>query len=99
MTVNIYANCNDTIPSNQCTINTCCLAQGLPFNYLPSYAGNLSLSVYFGIAIIPQLVLGIYYRTWGYMASMVVGLALEVLGYVARLSIRNDPFNRNGFVL
>lgn len=99
MSTNIYAGCNYSIPRDQCTAETWCLAQGLPFDYLPSAAGNFALAIYFAILILPQLGLCAYYRTWGYVASMVIGLALEVVGYVGRLMIRYDPFNDNGFVM
>ena len=92
------ANCNPSIPSYECTLETCCLAQS-SFLYRPSYGGNLFFAVFFGIFIIPQLGLGIFYKTWGFMVGMSIGLLLEVLGYAARIMLHNNPFDSNGFLM
>ena len=63
MAIDPYANCNLQIPDySTCTLDTCCLAQS-NFLYLPSYGGNLFFAIFFGGLIIPQLGLGIIYKT------------------------------------
>lgn len=94
-----YASCNFNIPSYNCTIETCCLAYQSPFTYRPSYEGNLAFAAIFGIVILPQLGLGIYYKTWGFMVGMVCGLILEVLGYVSRMALHTNPFNNGAFLI
>lgn len=69
------------------------------FLYRPSWGGNLFFVIFFGIFILPQLGLGIFYRTWGILAGMTIGLALEVIGYVARLMLHNDPFSSGAFLM
>ncbi|TKA82882.1 hypothetical protein B0A55_01174 [Friedmanniomyces simplex] len=49
--------------------------------------------------ILPQVGLGVYYKTWGFMSSMIIGLALEVLGYASRVQIHDNPFGSNPFLL
>lgn len=99
MSLDPYANCNFTIPDNNlCTLETCCLAQS-PFTYHVTYGGNLFFAILFGVTILPQLGLGIYYKTWGFMVGMVIGLILEVLGYVARVQLHDNPFNGDAFLL
>lgn len=93
-----YANCNLSIPNYLCSLETCCLAQS-PFTYRVSWGGNLFFTIFFGVFIIPQLGLGIYYKTWGFMTGMICGLILEVLGYVARLLMHDNPFNGDAFLL
>ena len=90
--------CNWTIPKYDCTLDTCCLAQG-SFLYRPSFGGNLFFTVFFGIFIIPQLGLGIWYKTWGFGVGMVIGLALEVLGYASRIQLHNKPFADTPFLM
>ena len=60
MGIDPYANCNTTITDNEfCTLDTCCLAQGVAFLYLPTYGGNLFFTIFFGLAIVPNLYFGI----------------------------------------
>jgi hypothetical protein len=61
--------------------------------------GNIFLIVFFGALIIPNAYLGMKYRTWGYMAAMIIGLILEVLGYAARIMLHYNPWDTNGFLL
>ncbi|KAM0723236.1 hypothetical protein Q7P37_001436 [Cladosporium fusiforme] len=99
MTIDPYANCNFTIENNNlCTLETCCLAQS-PFTYHVTFGGNLFFAILFGVTILPQIGLGIYYKTWGFMVGMVCGLILEVLGYVARVQMHDNPFNGDAFLL
>ena len=98
MAIDPYAGCNLNILSEFCTLETCCLAQS-PFTYRPSYGGNMFFAVFFGVLILPQLGLDIAYRTWGFMVGMIFGLALEVIGYVARVQMHNNPFASNPFLM
>lgn len=97
MTINPSAGCNFTIPSDQCTLQTCCLDQS-SFSYIPNYGANLFFAIFFGVFIIPQLAIGIKCRTWGYMVAMIIGLILELVGYVARVLLHNNPFDNAAFL-
>lgn len=100
MAIDPYAGCNDNLTTWQnCTLETCCLAQGAAFNYIPSLGGNIFFAVFFGVFIIPNVWLGIKYKTWGYMAGMTIGLILEILGYASRVMLHDDPWSENGFLL
>lgn len=98
MALDPYANCNFDIPSYQCTLDTCCLLQS-SFTYIPSYGWNLAFTIIFGAVIVPQIGLGVYYKTWGFMIGMVCGLILEVVGYVSRILLHNNPFDDNAFLI
>lgn len=99
MAIDPYSNCNFNIENNNyCTLETCCLAQS-PFTYRASYGGNLFFAIIFGVFIVPQIGLGVYYKTWGFMVGMVFGLILEVLGYVSRILLHNNPFNGDAFLI
>jgi RTA1 like protein len=69
------------------------------FLYLPTIPGNAIYAAIFAIYILAQLFLGIKHKTWGYMVAMVLGLSLEVVGYVARIMLHNSPFNNNDFLM
>ncbi|KAK6443370.1 phospholipid-translocating ATPase rsb1 [Oleoguttula sp. CCFEE 5521] len=94
-----YIGCNfDVTFKDQCTLQTCCLAQS-SFLYRPNFGANLFFAIFFGAMAIPQIGLGIYYKTYGFMIAMLFGLALEVVGYVARVLLYNNPFNGNAFLI
>ena len=98
MAIDPFANCNPHIPSYKCTLETCCLAQS-SFLYRPSYGGNLFFAVFFGVFLMPQLGLGVWYRTWGFAITMFFGLVLELIGYISRVMIHNNPFADNPFLM
>ncbi|PQE27910.1 hypothetical protein CJF30_00009097 [Rutstroemia sp. NJR-2017a BBW] len=83
---------------HNCTLQTCDLTMA-SFEYLPTVAGNGIYAGIFGLAILAQLFLGIKHKTWGYMVAMLFGLLLEVIGYVARILIHNNPFDNNNFLM
>ena len=93
-----YGNLTLIMHPELCTVKTCDLTLA-SFLYIPSLPGNAIYAAIFTIYIVAQLFLGIKHKTWGYMAAMVLGLALEVFGYVARIMLHNDPFNNNDFLM
>ena len=67
--------------------------------YVPSFAGNATYLSIFAILLVPQLSLGIRYRTWGFLTGMVVGGLLEISGYLGRVLLHSDPFSFNYFLM
>ncbi|PKX96390.1 RTA1 domain-containing protein [Aspergillus novofumigatus IBT 16806] len=88
---------NSTDTSDYCTLDTCPLSLA-NFNYVPNLAGNLLYLALFCTMLVANLVLGIYYRTWGYLVGMIGGLALEVIGYVGRVQLHYNPFPFDPFL-
>ncbi|CAM1507772.1 Fc.00g046200.m01.CDS01 [Cosmosporella sp. VM-42] len=88
---------NSTQTDVPCTLNTCPLSEGI-ITYQPSIAGNALFAALFGIMLLVQLSLGIRHKTWSYLVAMVFGLILEVVGYVGRIQLHDDPFNFNFFI-
>ncbi|KAJ8103397.1 RTA1 like protein-domain-containing protein [Lipomyces tetrasporus] len=87
---------NFTIPDDECTLQTCTLAQA-HYTYLPSLGGNAFYAGWFGLLIVLQIVLVIRYRIWGYFVAMFGGLVLEILGYVARIQMHFNPFTKSPY--
>jgi RTA1 like protein len=81
-----------------CTLGTCPI-QWAFVEYIPSLAGNATYLSIFVALWIAQLYLGIRYRTWGFLTGMVVGVLLEILGYLGRILLHSDPFNFNYFLV
>ncbi|KID59619.1 RTA-like protein, partial [Metarhizium hybridum] len=86
------------IPYFRCNVDTCSLSYA-QVQYQPSESGNLAYLIIFAVLLLAQSVLGIIYRTWGFSIAMVLGLVLEVIGYVGRLQMHNDPFKMNPFLI
>ena len=80
-----------------CTIQTCSLDYA--YTYVPSLPCNLAYLATFGAILIAQLCLGVFYRTWGFLAGMIGGLALEVIGYAGRVLLHKNPFNFDYFLI
>ncbi|KAK8912577.1 Sphingoid long-chain base transporter RSB1 [Metarhizium anisopliae] len=86
------------IPYFRCNVDTCSLSYA-QVQYQPSESGNLAYLIIFAVLLLAQSVLGIIYRTWGFSIAMVLGLVLEVIGYVGRLQMHNDPFKMDPFLI
>jgi hypothetical protein len=85
-------------PDTLCTIATCDLSLA-HLTYLPSLGGNALYAALFGIFMVGQAYLGIRHRTWGFMIATISGLLLEIIGYIGRIMMHNNPFNKNSFLL
>jgi hypothetical protein len=68
-------------------------------DFLPTLGGNAAYAAILGLILISQIGLGIFYRTWGFLIGMTCGLFLEVLGYVGRVMLHNNPFDFNAFLM
>ena len=68
-------------------------------SYFPSLAGNAFFAALFGLCLLPQIFLGIRYKTWGFLIAMAGGLILEILGYVARILMRDNMFTNSYFIM
>lgn len=88
---------NITLLQNQnlCSLSTCDLTLA-SFDYRPSLGGNAFFAAIFGVYLILNIILGIRYKTWGYMTAMFWGLVGEIIGYVARILLYHNPFDPTG---
>lgn len=66
------------------------------FDYVPSLGGNALYAAIFGIYIIANIYLGMRHKAWGYMAAMFFSLVGEVIGYIARILLNQNPFDPTG---
>lgn len=84
-------------PSDYCKLGTCPLELA-NFTYVPSLGGNVAYLAIFAALLIPNVYLGIRYKTWGYTVGMVCGLVLEVIGYAGRVQLHFNPFPFDPFL-
>lgn len=74
----------------QCTLNNCTFSAGF-VDFVPTLPINAFFLAIFGLFIIPQLYLGIKHRTIGFTITMLIGLALEVMGYIGVIKMSFSP--------
>jgi hypothetical protein len=91
---------NATLIANKdlCALATCDLTLA-QVDYLPSLPGNALFAALFGIFFFVQFLLGIKYRTWGFMAATTLGTLTEIIGYIGRIMMHNNPFSKNNFLI
>lgn len=90
---------NTTFDSSTCTLSTCSVEEYGQIKYIPNLAGNAIYAGIFGVLLASQLFLGIRFKTWGYLTGMLFGLLLEIVGYIGRIMLHNDIFNKNSFII
>ncbi|KAF2999308.1 hypothetical protein E8E13_004780 [Curvularia kusanoi] len=82
-----------------CTVGTCPPSWQV-IEYRPSVAGNSIYLTFFTLLLLAQLALGWRYRShgvWKYTAIMSVGVLGEMVGYVGRILLYQNPFLMNNF--
>jgi hypothetical protein len=83
---------------NNCTIAVCPVELSV-YGYRPSLPLSAVLIALYAISIIVQVVLGWRYKTWGFMTIMILGAIDEIIGYVGRILMYNNPFAQPGFIM
>lgn len=83
--------------TDDCTLQTCPLSDAY-IQYQPHMAGNIFYLALFAIMLIGQIGTGIVFRSWSFMGPMVAGLILEVIGYLGRILLHDNPFSFNAFL-
>ena len=81
-----------------CTLSTCPVSRSI-FKYQPILSYNSPILALFALITIGHLVLGIRYRTWPFMAAMVIGTLLETLGYFGRTMGHFNPFKEDWYMI
>jgi hypothetical protein len=87
-----------TVPYDQCTLQLCPIVDA-QITYAPNLAGNVLYLSIFSFCLVCNLILGLWYRTWGYLVAMILGCTLEILGYVGRIQMHYNPFPQGPFFL
>ena len=85
-------------PDANCTLELCPLEWSV-FQYQPSIPANATLAAIFGLLLFVHLVQGIWFKTFGYMACMSVGCVLQIVGYVGRIMLHDNPFDFNALMM
>ncbi|CAE7213192.1 hypothetical protein P3342_012505 [Pyrenophora teres f. teres] len=74
-----------------------CPVEGTILGYYPNLGVNIFFAVFFGVSAIVQLALCVKYKTWMYSIAISLGCLCEVMGYIGRLMMNDNPFSEAGF--
>jgi hypothetical protein len=74
-------------------IGTNCPIDGSSLSYAPNKAAI------FGSSLVCHVVLGWKYKTWTFMVAMFLGSSSEVVGYLGRILMHNNPYKLSTLVL
>ncbi|TQN68305.1 Sphingoid long-chain base transporter RSB1 [Colletotrichum shisoi] len=85
-------------PRANCTLELCPIEWSV-LRYQPSIPASGIFIALFALGLIVHAIQGVRWRTWGFMASMVAGCVLEIVGYVGRLFVHDNPFDFEGFLM
>lgn len=87
-------------PYRFCTeVTPQCPVEASTYGYVPDLPSNSVLAVIFGICALGQAGLAIRCRVWGFGFAATIGCLLECLGYVGRILMHNNVWNRGPFSL
>ncbi|KFY24032.1 hypothetical protein V493_05479 [Pseudogymnoascus sp. VKM F-4281 (FW-2241)] len=94
---------SDTFPNQPmdpslCNFDTCPLSRSI-FRYQPNLAMAIVPLVLFGLLTVGHMISGWRYKTWTYMISILIGLFLELAGYVGRVLANGNPFLKDYYLL
>ncbi|KIW43914.1 uncharacterized protein PV06_04964 [Exophiala oligosperma] len=82
---------------NCTTVSPACPVSGTTYGYIPNAPANYTLAVVFGICALLQLALGVFFRTWTFMIALAAGCIMELVGYIGRIKLRHNVWNRSAF--
>ena len=74
-----------------------CPVEGTIYGYYPSIGWNSGFAGFFGFCLLVHVFLGIRYKTWTFMIAMSLGCIGEVIGYIGRILMWDNPFDEAGF--
>jgi hypothetical protein len=79
-----------------CTKETCPVTDSV-YGYQPNLGATIFFLALFTISGCTYVWQGLRTKTWFFSVAMLLGSVSEVLGYVAKMILWNDPFSDLGF--
>jgi hypothetical protein len=75
-----------------------CPSDGSALGYAPNMAASVIFMGIFGLSLVGHIVLGLKYKTWSFLIAMILGSSAEVVGYLGRILMHNNPYKLSTFV-
>ncbi|KAL5349105.1 phospholipid-translocating ATPase rsb1 [Pseudogymnoascus australis] len=94
---------SDTFPNQPmdpalCNFDICPLSRSI-FRYQPNLAMAIVPLALFVLLTVGHIISGWRYKTWTYTVSILIGLFLELAGYVGRILANDNPFLKDYYLL
>ena len=83
-------------PNRGCTLSTCDASQSV-YGYKPNLAATVFFLILFTLSGLVYTWQGVMTKTKFFTIAMVLGCFSELLGYVAKILLYQDPFSDTGF--
>lgn len=85
--------------SMKCTaIGPDCPADGSSLGYAPNMAASIVFLGIFSISLVAHAALGWKYKTWTFLIAMALGSSSEMVGYLGRILMHNNPYKLSTLV-
>lgn len=81
-----------------CTLSVCPVSASV-YGYRPSIEASSILIGIFSLCMVAQVYLGRRYRQWGFTSAICLGCVDEIIGYLGRILLYNNPWNNAGFIM
>jgi hypothetical protein len=85
-------------PDANCSLDSCPLEWSV-YQYRPNLGANISFAALFAVVGAAHVLLGCRWRSWGFMAGMILGSLSELAGYTGRIMLYYDPFSFRAFMM
>ena len=86
-----YRTCTDAGVTPQCPLSA------TTYGYYPDLPANAFFLAFFALLFVGSLGIGIWSKTWTYTLALGGGTLLEALGYLGRVLMHSNPWNKQGF--
>lgn len=84
--------------ASNCTVAACPIELSV-YGYRASLPLSATLIALYGLCAVVQTYLGWRYKSWSYLAAMILGCVCEILGYVGRIMMWQNPWASAGFIM
>ena len=81
-----------------CTLPACPVELSV-YGYRASLPFSVTLIALYTLCTVVQTYLGWRFKTWSFMTAMLLGCLTEILGYLGRILMWQNPWNDAGFII
>lgn len=74
-----------------------CPVEATTYGYYPVLGANAFFLAFFALLFVGSVGIGIWSKTWTYTLALGGGTLLETLGYLGRVMMHSNPWNKQGF--
>ncbi|KAL4782633.1 RTA1 like protein-domain-containing protein [Aspergillus varians] len=81
-----------------CTdVSPTCPVSATTYGYTPNLAANILFACIFGLTALLQIAIGLKARSWAFTFSLAAGCILELVGYIGRIQMHDNVWDKPAF--